>query len=125
MHAWYTYSRDQVDTVDYGLRPASTMTARAVGLFLLLARDASAWGSCRKFSEIYASGQEMCEVLWADAFEYTADESAAYTMWFFDQVNPNNAVAASLGKIENPDTCELQYFRMPRRGSNLATSRFA
>ena len=48
------------------------MTARAVGLFLLLARDASAWGSCRKFSEIYASGQEMCEVLWADAFEYTA-----------------------------------------------------
>jgi len=86
------------------------MTARAVGLFLLLARGASAWGSCRKFSEIYASGQEMCEVLWADAFEYTADESAAYTMWFFDQVNPNNAVAASLGKIENPQTCELQYF---------------
>ena len=76
----------------------------------LMIAGASAWGTCQPFSEIYASGKELCEKMWNDSFEYQADEAAAYSMWFFDAVNPNNAIAASNGKVESPDICALQYF---------------
>jgi len=83
---------------------------------------ASAWGTCQPFSEIYASGKELCEKMWNDSFEYQADEAAAYSMWFFDAVNPNNAVAASNGKVESPDTCALQYFHKGADGGSSAPS---
>ena len=31
-------------------------------------------------------------------------------MWFFEAMNPNNAIASVLGKDPTPDTCNLQYF---------------
>ena len=38
---------------------------------------------CRKFSEIYSDGEELLEVMWNNAFEYSVDEDDAYTMWWF------------------------------------------
>ena len=76
----------------------------------LLAASAFGWDECKPFKEIYTSGKELCENMWSDSFVYEQDEDAAYAMWFFDQVNPNNAIASSLGKEESPDTCQLQYF---------------
>ena len=74
----------------------------------LLAASAFGWDECKPFKEIYASGKELCEQMWADSFKYEQNEDAAYAMWFFDQVNPNNAIAGSLGKKASPDTCQLQ-----------------
>ena len=76
----------------------------------LLAASAFGWDECKPFKEIYASGKELCEQMWSDSFVYEQDEDAAYAMWFFDQVNPNNAIASSLGKEESPDMCMLQYY---------------
>jgi len=72
-------------------------------------RAVNAWKNCRKFKDIYPSSKELCEVSFGDAFEYSTDESSAYTMWWFDKTNPNDAVATSLSKPE-PETCDLQYF---------------
>ena len=77
---------------------------------LLLAASAFGWDECKPFKEIYTSGKELCEKMWSDSFVYEQDEDAAYAMWFFDQVNPNNAIASSLGKEESPDMCMLQYY---------------
>ena len=76
----------------------------------LLAASAFGWDECKPFKEIYTSGKELCEQMWSDSFVYEQDEDAAYAMWFFDQVNPNNAIASSLGKEESPDMCMLQYY---------------
>lgn len=76
----------------------------------LLAASAFGWDECKPFKEIYTSGKELCEKMWSDSFVYEQDEDAAYAMWFFDQVNPNNAIASSLGKEESPDMCMLQYY---------------
>ena len=75
----------------------------------LLAASAFGWDECKPFKEIYPSGKELCEQMWTDSFKYEQNEDAAYAMWFFDQVNPNNAIAGSLGKKASPDTCQLQY----------------
>lgn len=86
-------------------------TATRVLLALLVSSGVvvHAWeDTCTTFSEIYTSGQDLCETMFGDAFEYTADEDNAYTMWWFDESNPNDAIAASLNK--SMDTCELQYF---------------
>lgn len=64
---------------------------------------------CRPFHEIYSGGKELCEVMWNDAFEYTTDESKAYTMWWFDAGNPNDAITTELG-LAAAETCELEYF---------------
>ena len=76
----------------------------------LLAASAFGWDECKPFKEIYTSGKELCENMWSDSFVYEQDEDAAYAMWFFDKVNPNNAIAGSLGKKASPDTCQLQYY---------------
>jgi folate receptor len=75
-----------------------------------LAASAFGWDECKPFKEIYPSGKELCEQMWTDSFKYEQNEDAAYAMWFFDQVNPNNAIASSLGKEESPDMCMLQYY---------------
>ena len=86
------------------------MTMMRATTLSLLAASAFGWDECKPFKEIYTSGKELCENMWSDSFVYEQDEDAAYAMWFFDQVNPNNAIASSLGKEESPDTCQLQYY---------------
>merc|ERR1712032_1211590 len=56
--------------------------------------------------------------MWNGAFTYEADESKAYTMWYFDAQNPNDAVARSLDKLgaAEHDTCFLQYFHKTAPG---------
>jgi len=67
---------------------------------------------CKKFSEIYTSGKEICENMWDGAFEYTEDEDKAYTMWFFGQ-NPNKAVADKVFNGSNAtDECHLDYYHV-------------
>ena len=60
--------------------------------------------SCKKFSEIYSGGKELCENMWDGAFTYTPDdkttgnneENSAYTMWWMDGPNPNMVSPFSL-----------------------------
>jgi folate receptor len=68
------------------------------------------WETCSSFGSIYANGQELCEIMWNDAFKYETDEDNAYTMWYFDENNPpNDAITAGLG-FAQPDTCGLSYY---------------
>jgi len=73
---------------------------------------------CKTFAEIYPSGKELCENMWDGAFKYEKDESKAYTMWFFDDKNPNDAVAKSLGALSTPDhdKCHLNYYHKDTPG---------
>jgi folate receptor len=98
-----------------------------IGLFGMVSgqSNASGWGggvnSCRRFDQIYANGEELCEVMWNDSFEYTTDESSAYTFWWFEGgspgvpdpiPNPNDEIATLLGLTPKGvgDTCDLNYF---------------
>ena len=74
--------------------------------------------TCTQFKDIYASGTELCEVMWDDSFEVVDDDQPGYTMWFFDhENNPNDAVtyeifqfpAAGIDDVQ-PEKCHLQYF---------------
>eukprot|EP00440_Ansanella_granifera_P001246 gb/GFBE01001342.1/.p1 GENE.gb/GFBE01001342.1/~~gb/GFBE01001342.1/.p1 ORF type:complete len:332 (+),score=89.51 gb/GFBE01001342.1/:1-996(+) len=67
---------------------------------------------CKSFEEVYTSGKDLCEQMWDGAFKYEPDESKAFTMWFFEEQNPNDAMARSMGKLgtNDHDTCFLQYF---------------
>lgn len=71
----------------------------------------SAWEeSCTQFKNIYEDGTELCEKMWDDSFEVVDDESAGYTMWFFDHDNnPNDAITADLHGTEL-EKCHLKYF---------------
>jgi len=88
------------------------------GLFCaLVATRASATPECKRFDEIYPSGKELCENMWDGAFVYETDESNAYTMWFYDSVNPNNEVSKGLGKLNSShDTCHLDYYHKDAPG---------
>jgi len=68
--------------------------------------------TCAPFPDIYADGTELCEVMWSGAFEVVDDESAGYTMWFFDhENNPNDAITRTLfGEEKTVDTCHLDYY---------------
>ena len=37
--------------------------------------------------------------MWNGAFKYEPDVSKAYTMWFFDENNPNGAVTDALSSV--------------------------
>lgn len=56
--------------------------------------------------------------MWDGAFKYEMDEPKAYTMWFFEATNPNDAVARSLGKLTTPDhdQCHLRYYHKDKPG---------
>lgn len=73
---------------------------------------------CKRFDAIYPTGKELCEKMWDGAFKYEPDENKAYTMWFFDKVNPNDATSMSLGKLQQKghDTCHLSYFHKDTPG---------
>jgi folate receptor len=79
---------------------------------------ATATPACKRFDEIYPSGKELCENMWDDAFSYETNETNAYTMWFFDAQNPNDATAKRLGKLNSSghDTCHLNYFHKDTPG---------
>ena len=58
-----------------------------ISSFLLV--SASAAGNvCKKFSEIYSDGSQMCTVMFSNSFIVPGTEDA-YTMGFFDATNPN------------------------------------
>ena len=60
---------------------------------------------CKKFSQIYANGKEVCEVMWAGeggpAFVYETDEKKAFGLNIKD-VKENHAVVS---KKAFPDAC--------------------
>jgi folate receptor len=48
---------------------------------------------CKRFSDVYANGKEVCEVMWDRSFKYETDESKAYVMSFPEgSPNPNNEI---------------------------------
>ena len=67
---------------------------------------------CRTFEEIYGNGEQLCNTMWGNAFVYTADENNAYTMWFFEENNPNDAVTAAINASAGyqNDRCHLDYY---------------
>ena len=91
------------------------MMMRATTLSLLAA-SAFGWDECKPFKEIYTSGKELCENMWSDSFVYEQDEDAAYAMWFFDQVNPNNAIASSLTSSPLPSNTASPSTKRARGG---------
>ena len=70
------------------------VTAESKSFFALPTCDIAT--QCQKFSDIYADGKEMCELLWDNSFAYETNEEHAYT-WSFEEgeENPNNAVLPS------------------------------
>mmetsp|Transcript_46846 Transcript_46846/g.85830 ORF Transcript_46846/g.85830 Transcript_46846/m.85830 type:complete len:293 (-) Transcript_46846:30-908(-) len=87
--------------------------ATALRLLTLSSTLATLWAvECRPIREIYASGKELCEVMWNQAFKYEVDEENAYSMWFFDMNNnPNDDTSAHLGhhtQGASPDQCYVQ-----------------
>jgi len=96
-----------------------------ISSFLLV--SASAAGNvCKKFSEIYSDGSQMCTVMFSNSFIVPGTEDA-YTMGFFDATNPNtdysnkNNVTDINGKTLrdyiNPLTsqpkCKIEGYQMP------------
>jgi folate receptor len=74
---------------------------------------------CKRFDVIYASGKQLCENMWGGAFTYEPQEAKAYTMWFFDKQNPNNAVAQSMGQLSNGaqhQKCHLDFYHKDTPG---------
>jgi len=65
---------------------------------------------CKKFTDIYADGTALCENMWGGAFKVVENVSEAYTMWFFDDVNPNDEISQRLNPDGNTSVCNLQYF---------------
>ncbi|GAB5354481.1 hypothetical protein AAMO2058_000122400 [Amorphochlora amoebiformis] len=65
---------------------------------------------CRKFSDIYPTGTELCEKMWDGAFVVSDNYTASYTMWHFEDQNPNEAVSQTLHPTGNTSVCNLQYF---------------
>eukprot|EP00614_Pseudopedinella_elastica_P004653 CAMPEP_0172613494 /NCGR_PEP_ID=MMETSP1068-20121228/43737_1 /TAXON_ID=35684 /ORGANISM="Pseudopedinella elastica, Strain CCMP716" /LENGTH=295 /DNA_ID=CAMNT_0013417965 /DNA_START=168 /DNA_END=1055 /DNA_ORIENTATION=+ len=89
--------------------------SKSIILALALAAPAAAWeDTCTQFSQIYTSGQDLCETMFGDAFKYETNEEDAFTMWWFEAGNPNNAVATKLNKTTAASgytgECELEYF---------------
>jgi len=93
----------------------------ALVVFTLVISGAEAQNECRTFGETYANGKELCERLWDGAFTYVSkfdeDYELAYTMWFFEDGNPNDEVTEK--RIEqnktkwnytNTNECHLDYF---------------
>jgi len=56
--------------------------SKSIILALALAAPAAAWeDTCTQFSQIYTSGQDLCETMFGDAFKYETNEEDAFTMW--------------------------------------------
>lgn len=80
---------------------------------------------CRSFEAIYGTGEQLCNTMWGGAFVYTTDESNAYTMWFFDDNNPNDAVTEAINASTGYEngSCHLDYYHKDApspEGSNFS-----
>eukprot|EP00933_Yihiella_yeosuensis_P007751 TRINITY_DN112914_c0_g1_i1.p1 TRINITY_DN112914_c0_g1~~TRINITY_DN112914_c0_g1_i1.p1 ORF type:complete len:318 (-),score=64.14 TRINITY_DN112914_c0_g1_i1:78-1031(-) len=73
---------------------------------------------CKRFDEIYKNGQELCEEMWDGSFKYETQEDKAYTMWFFDSINPNDNISRALGKLNSTGhtACHLRYYHKDTPG---------
>jgi folate receptor len=78
----------------------------------MMAVPTMAWEeTCRPFPEIYASGTELCQKMFADSFLVVDDTEPGYTMWFFDtDNNPNDQVTLDIFGEQPVEECGLQYF---------------
>ena len=56
---------------------------------------------CKEAQYIFHDGRDLCETIFGDAFTYEPNEDLGYTMWFFDKVNPNDAVTERLKQDPN------------------------
>lgn len=98
------------------MAPISTATVIAAAAMVApgIATDGH---ECKKFSEIYANGKELCENMWSDSFVYEEDESKAYTMWFWEKENPNDKISQALGLLEDDhEVCHLNYYHKDTPG---------
>jgi len=94
---------------------------------LLLGRYAvNAQPQCRTFENIYGNGESLCNTIFGSAFVYDTNEDDAYTMWFFDNTNPNDAVTQRLNAsstFADPNACHLDYYHKdvpsPEAGDNF------
>jgi len=82
--------------------------------------------TCKKFSEIYSDGTDMCTTMWSNSFTVPGTEDV-YTMGFFDATNPNTVYSnrhnvtdingKTLNDYINPLTsqpkCQLEDLQMP------------
>jgi len=103
----------------YSIIMFSTHSLAALYIFASLSGSAAKEGpKCKRFDEVYLTGKELCENMWDGAFTYETNEAKAYTMWFFDKLNPNDAISRDLGKLtaSEHDTCHLSYFHMDTPG---------
>ena len=79
-------------------------------VFILYIVSGQTEPECKPFSEIYATGKELCENMWDDSFTYVEDnDEQAYTMWFFQDTNPNDQITVNLGKNTTSE-CLLNYY---------------
>jgi len=63
---------------------------------------------CSTFGQVFSGPEDMCNRLYGEAFLYTEDESKAFTMWHFDDTNPNDQTSINVhGSV--PTTCEVEY----------------
>lgn len=92
---------------------AFTLTAAAVSIMLkspvALANDVNTEKYCVTFEQEYADAEDLCNRHFGDSFFYQPDDNKGYTMWFFEDDNPNDAISRTLG-FDVPDTCEVQYY---------------
>jgi folate receptor len=71
--------------------------------------------------EIYANGQELCEIMWGNAFVYQPDEDMGYTMWWSYGENPNPQVSHNIfTDHEPPEVCHLDYYHTDEPGPEPA-----
>lgn len=78
-------------------------------LFFLATLSVSHAQECKTFAELYGDGRTLCNRIFGDSFEYSDDLENAYTMWFFDRDNPNDAVSRARN-LSALDSCQIQYF---------------
>lgn len=62
---------------------------------------------CATFETIYGSGRALCENMWGGAFTYETNESAAYTMWFFDKVTTTSRCPLPIATTPPPPAAPL------------------
>jgi len=65
--------------------------------------------TCDTFANIYDDGEDLCNTMFGDAFEYTTDEDNAFSMWWFEAGNPNDQITTALNNTV-PKTCNVSYF---------------
>jgi hypothetical protein len=129
------------------LGPAAVLLVVMVVVAPLVSVNAAV-PECRTFAQIYGTGQRLCETMFGDAFAYSTEQDTAYSMviprtapqtplpcrrnlltghcrlsavqWFFDQSNPNLAVAQqrnlTQGQIQD---CHLEYFHKDAPGPEV------